>query len=596
MMSKLKPHTMIRILILTCLLLLQPGKNISAKAAGGDPSHGSSKLSHSVSEQNVSQRENAIVAGTPIGLHVNGKSILEANGSTLVMRGINHPHTWFPGQTSSFSNIKAKGANAIRVVLSSGDYPSWTKNSASDVANVINLCKANRLICVLEVHDTTGYGQQTGAASLSQAVNYWKEIKSALMEQEAYVIINIGNEPYGSNNVVNWVSATKNAILEMRNAGFQHMLMVDAPDWGQDTQFIMRDYAAEVFASDPNHNLVFGIHMYETFNTKTKIETYITSFVNANLPLVINEFGYLSAYGDPDEDNIMALARTYGIGYFVWSWSGNGDPVKYLDMVTNFDPNQMTWWGNRTINGPDGIVETSHEASIYDCDTVGVFRPSNGLLYLKKSNVTGFADIAINYGIGGDYPVTGDWNGDGIDTIGVYRNGVFYLRNSNTIGYADLYFSFGSPGDQPIAGDWNGDGTDTVGVYRSSNFTFYLRDTNTAGPPDYVFRLGIPGDIGIAGDWTKKGYDSVGVFRPSNGVIFLKNTNSTGYADIAINYGIAGDKPVIGDWNNDGIDTIGILRGNTFYLRNSNTVGYADMYFALGIPGDMPIAGKWVRP
>jgi thermitase len=226
-------------------------------------------------------------------------------------------------------------------------------------------------------------------------------------------------------------------------------------------------------------------------------------------------------------------------------------------------------------------------------DTAGVFRPSNGALYLKNSNTTGVADVSINYGIPGDKPITGDWNGDGRDSIGVYRNGVFYLRNSNTIGVADIYFAFGSPGDQPIAGDWDGNGTDTIGVYRSSNFTFYLRNSNTTGTPDLSFSLGIPGDVGLAGDWNGDGMDTTGVFRPSNGVIFLKNINLTGTADVSINYGIPGDKPVTGDWNNDGKDTIGVYRNGVFYLRNSNTVGIADLYFALGIPSDLPIAGDW---
>jgi len=229
--------------------------------------------------------------------------------------------------------------------------------------------------------------------------------------------------------------------------------------------------------------------------------------------------------------------------------------------------------------------------AVGDLDTTGVFRPSNGLLYLKNTNTTGFADIAINYGVGGDYPVVGDWDGDGTATIGIYRNGSFYLRNSNTVGFADIVFPFGMPGDQPIAGDWDGDGTDTIGIYR--NGTFYLRNSNSAGAAQISFGLGNPGDVGIAGDWDGNGTDTTGVFRPSNGVIFLKNTNSTGFADIALNYGIPGDMPVTGDWNNDGIDTIGVYRNGTFYLRNSNTVGFADLVFGLGNPGDMPIAGNW---
>jgi len=228
-----------------------------------------------------------------------------------------------------------------------------------------------------------------------------------------------------------------------------------------------------------------------------------------------------------------------------------------------------------------------------DKDTVGVFRPSNGALYLRNTNTTGFANVAINYGLGGDYPVVGDWDGNGTDTIGVYRNGTFLLRNSNTLGFANITVAFGAPGDQPIAGDWNNDGVDTIGVYRSSTGTFLLRNTNTPGSADLTFALGNVGDVGIAGDWNGDGTDTTGVFRPSNGVIFLKNTNVTGFADVALNYGLPGDQPVVGDWDNNGTTTIGIYRNARFYLRNSNTNGFANIILDLGNVGDMPIAGNW---
>jgi chitodextrinase len=246
-------------------------------------------------------------------------------------------------------------------------------------------------------------------------------------------------------------------------------------------------------------------------------------------------------------------------------------------------------------NQPQLVVETTTGVppSSGDMDTTGVFRPSNGLLYLKNSNTTGIADVALNYGLPGDYPVVGDWNGDGTATIGIYRDGYFYLRNSNTIGFADIVFPFGQPGDQPIAGDWNGDGTDTIGVYRPSTGQFLLRNSNSAGAAAANFFLGNPGDVGVAGDWDGDGKDTTGVFRPSDGVIFLKNNNTTGIADIALNYGLPGDQPVMGDWNNDGLDTIGIYRQGTFYLRNENTNGFAEIVFGLGNPGDVPIAGNW---
>ena len=252
--------------------------------------------------------------------------------------------------------------------------------------------------------------------------------------------------------------------------------------------------------------------------------------------------------------------------------AGNNDPT----------PATQTWIVN---------VDTPTEGS--DRDTTGVFRPSDGLLYLKNSNDTGFADAALNYGLPGDYPVVGDWDGNGTVTIGIYRQGYFYLKNANTLGFADIVFPFGEPGDQPIAGDWNGDGVDTIGIYRPSTGQFLLRNSNIEGPSEASFFLGNVGDVGVAGDWNGDGKDTTGVFRPSNGVIFLKDTNDTGFANYALNYGLPGDQPVMGDWNNDGVDTIGIYRNGTFYLRNENTNGFAEIVFGLGNPGDMPIAGNW---
>jgi hypothetical protein len=283
-----------------------------------------------------------------------------------------------------------------------------------------------------------------------------------------------------------------------------------------------------------------------------------------------------------------------GDTYTVTVGTGTGSGTLRLDLV---DDNSILDESNNPLSGSGKTDGSFDRGEIYTInsnnagDTTGVFRPSNGALYLKNSNTSGFADVQINYGVGGDYPVVGDWDGDGKVTIGIYRNGSFYLRNSNTIGFADTVFPFGAPGDQPVAGDWDGDGKDTIGVYRRG--TFFLRNSNNSGLPDMTFALGIAGDVGIAGDWNGDGKDTTGVFRPSNGALYLKNTNVTGFADIQINYGIPGDKPVTGDWNDDGIDTIGVYRNGQFMLRNSNTIGFADIVFGLGIPGDMPIAGNW---
>src|SRR5688500_14397564 len=142
-------------------------------------------------------------AQAAVGLHVSGTKIVEANGQPFVMRGVNHPHVWYTGRTNSFADVKALGANTVRVVLGTGK--RW--GPSTDTADVIALCKQGRMICVLEVHDTRGYGEEAAAASLDEAADYWISQKNALVGQEDYVVINIGNEPIGNVNAAQWTDA-----------------------------------------------------------------------------------------------------------------------------------------------------------------------------------------------------------------------------------------------------------------------------------------------------------------------------------------------------------------------------------------------------
>ena len=357
------------------------------------------------------------------GFTVNNGRLVDANGNDFVVRGVSHPHTWFPGETGAFADIKSLGANTVRVVLSSGQ--RWQPNSVSDVANVVSLCKQNRLICVLEVHDTTGFGQLGAAATLDQAVDYWISILSVLTGEESYILTNIGNEPYGNDQQVNnWASAASSAINRLRDAGFDHSIVVDAPNWGQDGLFIMRDNAASVFASDPDANTLFSIHMYGVFSQASTVNSYLNTFVNAGLPIMICEFGHLHFDGDPDENTIMATAESLGIGYIGWSWDGNHALVGYLDMVNNFTVTSLTSWGQRIFNGANGIAQTAQEASVYSQLALPAGNP---FAVVERGGISlasqGGADTIVT-GYGRIQPASGSTAPSGLALFGFRQNGV----------------------------------------------------------------------------------------------------------------------------------------------------------------------------
>lgn len=300
------------------------------------------------------------------GFSVQNGALLDGNGSPFVMRGVNHPHVWYTARTSqAITDMAGVGVNTVRVVLGSGQ--QWGPTPASEVKSIIEQLKEHQMIAVLEVHDCTGYGEKSEAAPMSSAVDYWLSIQSAFEGQEDYVIINIANEPLGNNVPQStWIDEHKQAINRLRNAGLTHTIMVDAANWGQDWEKIMLNNAPEVFNADPLKNIVFSVHMYQIYGSRSTIDDYMSTFVNQHkLPLVVGEFGADHQGQDVDEASILELAEQYGLGYLGWSWSGNSGGTESLDITINFDVNNLSSWGDFLINSTYGIKNTSEPATVF---------------------------------------------------------------------------------------------------------------------------------------------------------------------------------------------------------------------------------------
>jgi hypothetical protein len=113
----------------------------------------------------------------------------------------------------------------------------------------------------------------------------------------------------------------------------------------------------------------------------------------------------------------------------------------------------------------------------------------------------------------GDVPVTGDWRGRGTTQLGLFRpsTGEWFLDRKNSGSWngckKDLCISsFGLAGDIPVSGDWNGTGITHIGVFRPSRGEWFL-DLNGNGTWDgpsvdlYVAGFGHAGDIPVIGNW-----------------------------------------------------------------------------------------------
>jgi hypothetical protein len=198
-------------------------------------------------------------------------------------------------------------------------------------------------------------------------------------------------------------------------------------------------------------------------------------------------------------------------------------------------------------------------------DFIGVYDPSAGWWYLDVSGDgfwTGGADAIFRLGGGeGSLPVAGDWNGDGVDTIGLYYpHAGWWFLDVNGDGFwiegTDIDFGFGDGvGSLPVAGDWNGDGIDTIGLYYPHAGWWFL-DVNGDGfwtegtDIDFGFGGG-EGSLPVTGDWNGDDVDAIGLYYPSAGRWFL-DVNGNGHWDATDDatsaFGFPGTKPIGGRW------------------------------------------------
>ncbi len=299
---------------------------------------------------------------------VNGSSLRDANGNNFVIRGMNIPLIWFNNDV--YNNIGAMksvtNANTVRIVWS-------IEGSDAVLQNAIRRTIENNMIPMVELHTATGSNDPNRLAQMAQ---WWADRASYFRQAdvERYILINIANEwsdwymaNPGGPEVTVWRDAYKRAITIIRNSGIRSTLVIDGAAYGQDLQSSLLAFGRELINHDPRNNLLYSVHMYCDWTSVSKIESQLQAMKNANLPIIIGEFGNNHPpCGNLPYRDLMRISQEKGIGYLAWSWKGNTTgTLDQLDMSRNWNGTSLTPWGNDVVNGANGIRATSRDASVF---------------------------------------------------------------------------------------------------------------------------------------------------------------------------------------------------------------------------------------
>jgi hypothetical protein len=228
----------------------------------------------------------------------------------------------------------------------------------------------------------------------------------------------------------------------------------------------------------------------------------------------------------------------------------------------------------------------------YDGDgitDIAVWRPSSQLWYIIPSS-TGVA-FAVQWGLPGDVPIAGaDYDGDGRSDLAIWRpaSGDWYTYASSS--HVVTVQPFGVPGDIPLIGDYDGDSKTDYVIWRPSDQMWFIRSSSTGNSAG--FQWGLPGDIPVSGDYDGDRITDFTVFRPTEGAWYVLN-GKTGSSRRVL-WGVLGDIPVSGDFDGDGTSDFAVFRpsNGTWYVIYSSS-GVADQ-LQWGLPGDIPIGATLI--
>jgi hypothetical protein len=262
---------------------------------------------------------------TGTGFFVVGNKLYDANGHEFRMRGVNHLHWDAPG-----IGIPKTGSNTER----------WVIDMHQPTATNLGLMQksiGNKIVPM--AGNWTGTCDQD-TSTLSTIVSNWVATASTWKNVEKYLLINIANE-WGPSSSTVWRDAYISAVSQLRAAGINCTLVIDAGGCGQDNADLVQ-YAAAVFDSDPQKNIVFDQHLYggwangNAASWQTDLKKGLDALVATGLPVILGEFGPGRNIGPsptmltPGE--IIQAAEARGFGWLAWAWD---DPAGEFTATPN---------------------------------------------------------------------------------------------------------------------------------------------------------------------------------------------------------------------------------------------------------------------
>jgi hypothetical protein len=332
----------------------------------------------------ITATETARVNGPAPQLHVTGNKIVAADGSQVILRGVDRSggeyacvqgNGFWDGAMDQTAINAIKSWNphvvdAVRVPLNEACWngesyvpPAYAGTAYRNaVKSYVGLLNASGIVAILDLHWTDGAytGPSAGCSSAqatcqkpmpdaAQAIPFWSSMASTFKGNDA-VIFDLFNEPYASRATGDaasgwqcWLSGGTCPGISYQVAGMQAMVNA-VRSTGADNVLMLggEEYSNDLTGwlqyqpTDPNKNLVASWHSYN-FNACGNQSCWTSQIapVIAKVPLVAGEIGENDCAGGYIGPLTTWLdgQRT---GYLAWAWNADFQCSSGPGLITDY--------------------------------------------------------------------------------------------------------------------------------------------------------------------------------------------------------------------------------------------------------------------
>ncbi|HEY3235832.1 MAG TPA: hypothetical protein VGJ84_14035 [Polyangiaceae bacterium] len=246
---------------------------------------------------------------TPAGLHVAGRNLVDGNGETVVLRGVEHVARWNPNAPadatgSQVPEIARTGTNAIRIL---GSLPGELDSMLHQA--------------IIENHMWVSVANVDWADPITV---------STISKYADYVTLHAQGEVNYRGQGDRWQSDSINVIGRMRQLGYTSPLELLSTGYGQELDTVL-NHGDAVFDADPLRNVVFGVQMYS--NVGNNVSSWLDQAKAFDHPILVGsclfQEGIDNAWGNTATTYQQVWDGSYArlLNSFYWMWHGDNNQM-----------------------------------------------------------------------------------------------------------------------------------------------------------------------------------------------------------------------------------------------------------------------------